>query len=266
MMDEVNKNELMEQYLLGQLTGELLAAFEEKLASDAAFRQEVALEKAILKNLRKVGRQEWALKLENFHQEMESAGAEETPVIPLKRPIASEDKFYSKKVFFAIAATIVLLLLATIILITINNKTNPQSIFVAYYEPYPSVEQVTRNLPNNIVTERTKAFGFYNNGNYSEAIKSFNSILANGEDEVVLFYLGNAYLSANKPQEAENTFISYLHKYKEFEVESKWYLGLSYLKQEKVKQARQLLDALAKQNNDYSHKATALLESLGEAT
>jgi len=84
-------------------------------------------------------------------------------------------------------------------------------------------------------------------------------MLAKKEDEAVLFYLGNAYLSAGNAKEAEYTFKNYLNKYKEFTIESKWYLCLSLLKQGKREEANKILEELAKGNNNYSKEANAIL-------
>lgn len=265
-MSEADKNELIEQYLLGQLSGELLYSFEEKLATDEHFRREVALERVIRKNVRTVGRKEWALRLENFHQEMNVTAEEEATVKPLYESVESERSQQKRHLFLAIAAAFVLLLVATVILINTSNKTNPNQIFVAYYQPYTSVEQATRALPNETPSERAKAFEFYNNGNYPESIKIFNRILAQGEEEVVLFYLGNAYLSDNRPNEAEKVFKNYLSKYQEFALEARWYLSLSYLKQDRVVEAKQILEELSKQDNNYRTEAIEILKSLKPAS
>jgi len=71
MSNDVNNNDMIEKYLLGELSGDALDRFNDKLASDEEFRKEVSLEKAIFRNLRTAGRNEWALKLRTIHQEME---------------------------------------------------------------------------------------------------------------------------------------------------------------------------------------------------
>jgi tetratricopeptide (TPR) repeat protein len=160
----------------------------------------------------------------------------------------------------AAAAAIVLLLVAAVLFVSLRSSS-PEKLFVAYYAPYSSIEQTKRGNNDNS-TERQKAFEAYTAGRYEESIPLFQSLLTKGQDESVLFYLGNAFLSVDRPQQAENTFKTYLASYQEFEAEAEWYLSLSYLKQKKIQEARQLLTDIAAKNNDYNDKAKDLLSKL----
>jgi len=103
MINEENKEEIIEQYLEGALTGEELQEFEAKMATDAAFRREVALQRKIVRNVHTVGREQLRAQLKDIHQEM-LAGQdtkEETKVVPLLQ---------RKAVQYAIAAAIALLI------------------------------------------------------------------------------------------------------------------------------------------------------------
>ena len=97
------------------------------------------------------------------------------------------------------------------------------------------------------------------------SIELFQQILAEQTDESTLFYLGNAFLSANQPKQAIAIFNKYLKEYDEFSIEARWYLALSYIKDGQVRQAQQQLEALAADGspaNSYKSRANAILKQL----
>ena len=268
MIDDENKNELIEQYLQGKLSGKLLDEFKYKLATEAAFRTEVALEQAIVRNLKAVGRTEMQLKFENFHQEMPRASYEPAVARPEPSLLEKLTAFINEKLahlnarpsLVMVAATVVLIIACTIIFRLFTSQSSPEEIYEAYYAPYPIETFRSAPAEKNLIAE---AANDYNDGDYQRSINLFKEILAQEADEKTLFYLGNAYLSANMAQEAINTYKTYLQTYKEFANEAKWYLGLSYIKVRKDSEAKQLFQELAtNQNpeNDYQDEAKEILK------
>jgi tetratricopeptide (TPR) repeat protein len=268
MIDETNKNEAIEKYLLGELTGEQLAAFREKLAADAGFRKEVALEQAIVRNLKTVGRADLRQKLEGFHQEMEpvweadepEAAAAPLPPQPVSRPQPVIQLKIKRHILLA-AASLALVLAVTLTLRSIRQTQNtPEAIFESYYEPYDEIA-VMRDVPTKTAIKNEAAMA-YNERNYRRSIQLFRIVLEKEKDEEALFYLGNSYLSANMPLEAIDTFEAYLKDFDTYEIEAKWYLSLSYLKAGKDQKARKLLQELAQTQgpeNPYRDKAAEIL-------
>lgn len=263
MMNEHDHNDdLIGQYLLGQLEGDVLEKFKERLASDEIFRNEVALQKAMIQNIKAVGRNEWKEKLQYMHNNLNILSDETGEEMTVSKQLASVKSFYQNKYFLWAAASVILIVVSTLLIVSNNNGQNTDHIFVAYYQPYPDLEPGTRSLTTKDSTLRKQAFNAYNAGDFLESIRLFSAVLNKGEDEIVLFYLGNAFLSADKPAEAESIFKQYLNKYTEFAPDSKWYLSLSYLKQNKIKDARKLLEEVAVGNNNYSIKAEEILSKL----
>jgi len=70
MINEENKEERIEQYLEGNLTGEQEQEFKAKMDTDAALRREVALQKKIISNVQTLGREQLRAQLKTIHQEM----------------------------------------------------------------------------------------------------------------------------------------------------------------------------------------------------
>lgn len=266
MIDDANKNELIEQYVQGKLSGNLLDEFKNKLAADAVFRNEVALEQALVRNLKEAGRNAMRLQFENYHQEMTQQSYQHAPtqVAPswidkVKEFINDKLTWLNAKPYWAMAvASIILLVTST--LLFFNTRTTPEDIYAAYYTPYPV--ETFRSAPSGIDLA-TEAAVAYNAGDYQRSISLYKQLLATGADEKALFYLANAYLAANLPQQAINTYETYLQQYQEFAPEAKWYLGLSYIKVGQDSKAKKLFTELATNPTpepEYSDKAKEILK------
>lgn len=166
MMDDFDKDELVEQYLLGQLQGEALTDFKRRLAIDEAFKKEVVVEQAILRNLKSTGRQQMQQQFESFHQEL----AEEPETA------AKVVKINTQRYFLMAAASIILIITSIFAINTlITRQSTPEAIYQAYYEPYP--------IPNFRGTpiegdQRTRAIEAYTAGDYLQCIQLFEQFLA----------------------------------------------------------------------------------------
>lgn len=257
MNENISKDELIEQYLLGHLSGDQLAEFNRKLLTDGELQKEVDLQKTVIRNIKLAGREEWKRKLENIHQEMIAGGDTEKP----EPAVISIERSSAKKYLLGAAAAAAAVVILCTWWIGQNNKEN-ERLFAAYYKPYVNIDQTTRSVPSAALTERTEAFQAYDKGDYTWSIGLFKKVLAKKDDEVVLFYLGNACLSDNQFREAETAFKDYLNKYQEFASEASWYLSLSYIRQGKMKEALPLLEEQVKQKGSFSKQAAEILLKL----
>lgn len=263
MINDTNKTEIIEQYLLGKLNPELLEEFKQKLAADDQFKAEVALEQALFRNLQVAGRKQQRLKLEAFHQELVRPALK---VEPEERQEEEEKPARGKVIQFPVkrfgwmaAASIAMIIGTTLILNPFSgNRVSPE------FTPYPGGE-ITRGDGEREST-KAQAFAAYQEKNYPESIALFNAVPEAEKDEMTLFFLGNAYLFAERPQEAIDTFKRYLLQYEEFALEAKWYLGLAYLKVGDEAAAKQQLEQVASapgpQAAEYREKAQELLNQL----
>jgi tetratricopeptide (TPR) repeat protein len=269
MINDTNKAEVIEHYLLGKLDQELLEEFKQRLATDDQFRGEVALEQALFRNLQVVGRKEQRLKLEAFHQEMTRPAFEVEPdenqesegrALPGK-----VIQFPVKRLAWMVAASIALIIGTTLILNPFERgRMSPETMFATSFTPYPGGE-ITRGDGERGST-KAQAFSAYQAGNYPESIDLFKAVPEDEKDEMTWFFLGNALLSADRPREAIDTFESYLVQYEEFAIEAKWYLGLAYLKVGEETEAKRQLEQVAAtpdpQAGEYKGKAKELLNHL----
>jgi tetratricopeptide (TPR) repeat protein len=269
MIDDTNKAEVIEHYLLGKLNQELLEEFNHKLATDAQFKAEVSLEQALYRNLQVVGRRERRLKLEAFHEEMARPAFEVEPAENQEaeeRPLPGKViQFPVKRFAWMAAASIALIIGTTLILNPFErNRVRPETMFATAFTPYPGGE--TTRGDGERGSTKAQAFAAYREGNYQESIDLFKAVPEGEKDEMTWFFLGNALLSADRPQEAIHTFESYLLQYEEFAIEARWYLGLAYLQVGEAAKAKQQFEQVASapdpQAGEYQEKAKELLNQL----
>ena len=106
-------------------------------------------------------------------------------------------------------------------------REKPEVIFAAYFEPYPNTWQpVTRNTENDGLGQ---AFMAYENGAFDTAIDRFLGQMDQGVQPEVRFYLGMSYLAQNKYVDALEIFQTLQFSNPAYQEEINWYEGLAYL-------------------------------------
>ncbi len=212
--------ELIDAYLFGELDDASLEDFNDRMKVYPDFRLMVEEQRLLFKSV-----EEHNLKnsLDEFHTDIE-----EEP----------EKKSFSP-VWFAIAASFVILL--GIASWGIYNSGNTsEKVFAANFKPDPG-------LPTTMGTSSEYEFYYgmvnYKRKEYSEAISRWEPLYgANPENDTLVYFLGVANLANGNPRQAKK----YLQKANEkkqsvFYEDSKYYLALSLLKENKIKEAIETL-------------------------
>jgi len=171
--------------------------------------------------------------------------------------------FHSRKdknVVYAIAATIALLIASGLLYIFLNGQlVKPEQLAEKYYHPAQSIQHL-RSLEESDLMGANEAFDFYNNGDYAQALTRFSTI----ENKVVsAFYSGICYYELKNYQEAERSFQFIInHKRNLFYEQAEWYLALTYLKTDKVTQAKEILSQMSQKDSPFSEQSLEILEKL----
>lgn len=157
----------------------------------------------------------------------------------------------------AVAASISILLVTFIFL---NRPEDPAELYASYFEPYPNIFEPIVRGDNDVVNKRSTAFQAYESGDYVQAASLFSELLKEKEEPGMLLLLGNANLMLNNTKEARNNFITLINDFEEYDLQGKWYLGLSYLKEGDVKSAQLIMRELSNSEYSYAGKAKELLK------
>jgi tetratricopeptide (TPR) repeat protein len=107
-----------------------------------------------------------------------------------------------------------------------------------------------------------KAEKDFNNGLYSDAIVSFDAILASDPNNTqVLFYKGIASVEIENYADAEQIFVNLSTGNSVFKYKAQWYNALNFLKQGDTDRCKQILQGLPQEAENYKN-AQELLKKL----
>jgi tetratricopeptide (TPR) repeat protein len=180
----------------------------------------------------------------------EESGEEERNVIPL----------YRKTWFTAAAATVLLFTTAAYFMLTYDRTPLNERLFATYFEAFDNPGSgMTRGA--NEENLKTRAYRAYDAKNYLEAANLFEQILKDTDDPIMHLCLGNAYLAQGNVDKAEASFNHILEKHTDLVTQAKWYLALTYLKQNKLERARARLWEIS-DSSMYGEKARKILNKL----
>lgn len=234
----MNREKLIEKYILNKLTTEEKAVFEELLKKDTDFKNEVKLHS----NLKEVIKKEDALNFRNLISDIEDNNT-------IKK------RSYTK---WLVAASIAVLFGLTYFL-TENNKTSTNNLFTDYFEPYRNVIQPIER-GNSQQDEKTISFTAYENGEYEKAIELFTKLYTNTKESYYLFYKANALLKLEKANDAVPLLLEHLKTKDTLTEKSQWYLALAYLKLNNKVEAKKVLKKVIADGKYKTKEASELLK------
>ncbi|WP_298365269.1 CDC27 family protein [uncultured Lutibacter sp.] len=234
-----------DNYLNKELTGEELLSFEKKLQSDADFKQEFEIYKALNSSLSsKYENEEEETKLRNT---LSNLGAtfikeekKETKVISLMR--------YRK---LMVAASIALLIGFFIF-------KNGDPVY-SDFSNHGNLELVVRGDSNETLLKAQDAF---NNKNYKTAFAQLIVLEKEFPNDIeIKLYKGISLLELDKFQEAETIFDSISKGNSVFKYKATWYKALNLLKQKQFETCEEVLKTIPESAEEYD-LASKLLRKL----
>lgn len=224
MNENADKSGILHQidrYLLGRLEGEELKNFELRLKNDGDLREMVAQQRLLLEGI-----EEFHLKnqLDHYHRQMEVENIDKKPLT----------------IWLAIAASIVILIGVSFWAIT-DTQSAAQKVFAKNFQPDPG-------LPTTMGT--TSEYEFYSGmvsykrKKYSEAIALWEPLYTeNPTNDTLVYFLGVAHLAKGDNVAAEQ-YLKMAHSIETsiFVEEANYYLALTLLKENKVHEAKKILE------------------------
>ena len=230
--------ELIDAYLLNNLDSDAQTEFKERMKLFPDFRALVLEQEALVR-----GVEEHSLKnsLDDFHVEI----------------VEVPEKNWLSPSWLALAASFLILVsVSTWAILSTGNS--PQKVFAANFKPDPG-------LPTTMGTSSNYEFYYgmvnYKRKEYAEAILRWETLYAaNPENDTLVYFLGVANLAKGNARQAEK----YLQSAKEktestFYEDAQYYLALAFLRENKIKEAK---EALAKSTSQASLKLLKEIKAL----
>ena len=218
--DHSHDDALIEQYLLGELSGDALKAFELRLQNDQDLAAKIALEKDVHAGIEALGNLKLKAQLQTIHQE-ELKEAKLRPLAP-------------RWIWAAAAAS--LLLIASYFLLK-DEVQSPQQLFAQNYQA-PTFDGLRNNEQQSTLKE------LYNAGAFTALQDSLNTLIQQtGGTLKDTLLLGICALELDEYPQAQNYF-EYLTQQQQLQDDGAWYLALSYLKSGNVELAKEWLQKI----------------------
>ena len=239
----------------GQLQGSEKMALEKRLAEDSAFYEAAqAWKKLSQEGFKPTKAESKALnsikgRLSNY---------EASPVIDnqkssKERSIGQQPRI-RRMIYFSLAAAIMLLLLW---LSPLNTWLQPVSPYQQYFA---HLSRDNANLGANIQS----AAEAYDSKQYGIAYPGLLAAVSENGDSLNYLYAGVAALGSKQAEAATVIFESLLNQpnWALYQNDIQWYLALAYLEQNRIKEARTLLQVISQEQGEYSENAALILKKL----
>ena len=234
----MKKDDLIALYFEGKLDAIQTARFEDLLQNDPDFQARFAFEKQVKQAIISTKKEALQTKLKGLEQ----------------------PKPQSRYYILAIAASLIIAL-GLFALLKPTAETSNQELFAQYYQPYTNIiEPASRG--NEVQNDRSLAFRLYDSEDFKTASPLFENLYNKTQEPYYLFYQGICELDLGNNQNAIVLFQSHKNYSDKLSTQTDWYLALAYLKVDKLKNAKSLLQNIIAQKSFKYRDAEAILEKL----
>ncbi len=242
-MKKLNKDNLIDLYVTGKLEDAELWEFKHEMETDQDLAKEVAFRMEVYQS---IGDKKKIALREN--------------IMAMKPRQQTKHRYIQSWKWQAVAASVVVFLMVGAGLLTnmFNADTN-NDVFATYYHPESSLLSVrSGSMSDN--TSLNLGMLSYDQGQYDESIEIFKSIPNN---VVARLYCGFAYMNVKNYKSAIEEFNHVMaHGDNLFTDQAEWNIGLSYVADNKINQAKVIFTRIASQDGAYSDKAADILKEL----
>lgn len=265
-MKKNSKNrELVQRYINKELSEEEIKQFEEEIKNNPELYEELLFQKEVEQSIKELIEENLFIKnLEIAHQEyLES--------LKKNKKVSIFNRYYSllpkekriRPIWYSAAAIAVIVFGVALYLVYQNNLVKPEKIYSEYKTEY-SIPQMQRSANDLKTNELNFALQLFSEKQYMDAIIAFDRLISQNKYLPTVFYFkGLALLELGQI----NNAIEYLKKasqYKEseFVAEIEWNLGLAYLKNNDLENAKIQFEIVKDNYQFYAEKSKEILDRI----
>ena len=264
-MDNINKNrqELIDRFLLGEMTESERTVFEKQLSEDEDLRQDVDICRNVVTAFQYDAEQK-------AFDAMKSMSEDEfKTLISGSETKTTKNKYISFVRLSAAIAAVALIL----IYIGLRPKYSSEQLFALHYatqayETYPTRGGSELSIEEKVLIQQAKKL--YIEKEYTLALSIYNQYFASKQDwkiqpEEIILYSAICQLETEDLSKATEK-LSYLASSEKFEFqeEALWNLSFAYLKNNQRDKAKKCLNQLVEKEGDHTDKASKLIEELNK--
>ncbi len=169
-----------------------------------------------------------------------------------------------KRLYFWAASVAAIFILIFLLNNVFDNTLECEKIFAEFHEkPYELIGIQVRNAEQEINTIFEEASELYKQSSFAPAFVKFQKLATEDITFVqALFYSGLALFEDGNYKESTQIFIQVISEFDEYEIESKWYLSLTYVKNNEFNKAIPFLEDISRQKSLYQEDAKEILEQI----
>lgn len=218
----------IDDFLLGQLKGSALEEFETRLSVDQDFNEYVNLRQEAMFCIDAIGDLALRERVNTLHKEAVK-----------RNPLKEKEPFRIVLLLKYAAAVLVIVVVG---LWFLQDSSDP-NIYDNYYEAY-ELNFVYRGNPSEDII--TAAKRFYSDGDYQEASEQFGLISPDSFTVKMSLAQGISYLETSQFEKAILSFQKLINqKDPIFESHARWFLAMTYFKEGKTKEAKDIIEQIA---------------------
>jgi hypothetical protein len=259
LMNEENKTAMIALYLQGLLEGEALEEFNSRIAVDEDFKNEVELQRAIVRNISVVGRRELKFQLKQYHQQIVSEmpgyiAEDESPLMIADRGHDSREDERTRgrrKLRWLVAASFIgIMMIAGLRYYAYLSSGN---IFKEEFAPYTLSTTRGQGSSQDIAS-------LYRSGDYDTYLVEYKVKRVKSLQE--MFLAGNAYLIKGQSSRAIESFSQVIHQNEKlapddqrYYEDAEYFLALAYLQNNDPDKAQPIFRKIASSpEHPYHHE------------
>ena len=249
MIKKTTYSQRIEQYRFGPMSESERAKFEQDLIENPKLNHEFQLDIELEDSLKQYD-------IIDLRRKLFRAMNEEK--LQVKVPIRKS--YHSKWYMVAASITFLVLLGGALHLMNPVKYTN-NTLFEMYYSG-ENAHSITRSAGNNNDEAMTK----YREGDFNSALVLFNEILDKDPSNIYIrYYTGLASIETNQADKAITEFKYIIDQKNNLFVENaQWYLALTYLKNNQVTEAKDLLVQIKNSTNPHNKEASQILRRIAK--
>lgn len=233
---------MIEAYCSEQLTPEEVLEFETEMKSNLDLQDEVRAMLITLGALKEIRAEQISKRLS---------------LLKVNNKVR---KLNTPAVWIRWAAAILILAVSAYYFWGVLNKSTPEDIFLAYFEPYPNVIDPATRGGDQLISA---GFAQYEAGDYNSAFVSFKEIiLDNPNDLNSSFYYGISAIMIEEYTIALDELDKVASGNSKLTVQAQWYLSLLALKTNQIDLAKETLQEIIDGNSSYSAKALEIMKKI----
>lgn len=173
------------------------------------------------------------------------------------QPIQSKSKFSAIKAWGISVGIALAIVLAGYFLFKTLGIPTGEKLFNAYYEP--------KQFPDSLIYTKNPmildAMTHFEKKEFSKAAVLLEKLKSEGDPDFARFYLGLCELELDRPEKAIPS-LSLVSQKSDYFLEATWYGAMSFLKMNKLEEAKRLLNISEANPNQYSEKAEEILKKM----